>query len=193
MEYLRSIYLDVNAVPTPLAVKAKQGDKVCRKLAITLLQDGQPFTPTGVASYQFRVYKMDGNAVVLEGNGTAPPIQLSDGVYTVTLSEQCLAVVGRSPCDFVLIDSSGNVLSTANFYLDIMPMPDIASVIESSTEWQRLMDAIEQAEEFASIIAFRVNNGNFQYTTDGETWVTICAMADVMPSITDAQIDALFE
>lgn len=193
MEYLRSIYLDVNAVPTPLAVKAKQGDKVCRKLAITLLQDGQPYTPTGVSAYQFRVHKMDGNAVVLDGDGTAEPIVFDDGVYTVTLSEQCLAVAGRSPCDFVLIDSAGNVLSTANFYLDIMPMPDIASIIESSTEWQRLMDAIEQAEHYGDVCAFRVDNGNFQYTLDGTTWVTICPVSDFAGTITNSEIDALFE
>ena len=193
MDYLRDIYLDLNATPATLSVKAKQGDAVHRKLAIHLLQDGQPITPSGVASYQFRIHKMDGNAVVLEGDGTAAPIEVADGVHTVTLSEQCLAVAGRSPCDFVLKDSSGNALSTACFYLDIQPMPDIGSVIESSTEWKRLEDAIAQAESFASIIAFRVNGEDFQYTTDGSTWVTICQISDAMPSITDAQIDALFE
>ena len=173
MDYLRDIYLDLNATPATLSVKAKQGDAEHRKLAIHLLEDGQPTTPSGVASYQFRIHKMDGNAVVLEGDGTAAPIVASDGVYTVTLSEQCLAVAGRSPCDFVLKDSSGNVLSTACFYLDIMPMPDIGSVIESSTEWKRLEEAIADAEKFSSIIAFRVNGEDFQYTTDGTTWVTI--------------------
>lgn len=193
MDYLKSIFLDVNASPSCNPVKAKQGDAVHRKLAITLLQDGQEFTPTGVSSYQFRVHKMDGNAVILEGDGTAEPIVADNGVYTVTLSAQCLAVPGRSPCDFVLLDSSGNALSTANFYLDIMPMPDIASVIESSTEWQRLMDAIEQAEQYGSVAAFRTNDGNFQYTLDGETWITICPVSDFAGTITNAQIDALFE
>lgn len=192
MDYLKSIFLDVNASPCCNPVKAKQGDAVHRKLAIQLLQDGQPFTPTGVASYQFRVHKMDGNAVILEGDGSAAPIEVDDGVYTVTLSLQCLAVAGRSPCDFVLLDSSGNALSTATFYLDIMPMPDIGSVIESSTEWKRLMDAIADAETFASILAFRVYNGDFQYTIDGTTWVTICPASEFVDPITNSEIDALF-
>ena len=192
MDYIKSINLDLNAVPVPLFVKAKQGDAVHRKIAITLLMDGQPATISGVASYQFRVHKMDGNAVILDGDGSAAPIELSNSVYTVTLSEQCLAVAGRTPCDFVLLDSSGNALSTANFYLDIMPMPDIASVIESSTEWQRLMDAIEQAEHYGDVAAFRVDSGNFQYTLDGETWVTICPVSDFAGTITDSEIDALF-
>ena len=192
MDYIREMYLDLNATPATLSVKAKQGDAVHRKLAIHLLEDGQPTTPSGVASYQFRIHKMDGNAVVLEGDGTAAPIVADNGVYTVTLSEQCLAVAGRSPCDFVLLDSSGNALSTACFYLDIMPMPDIASVIASSTEWQRLMDAIADAEAFATIIAFRVNGEDFQYTVDGSTWVTMCQTSEIITPITEAQIRALF-
>lgn len=156
MEYLREIYLDLNATPATISVKAKQGDAVHRKLAINLLKDGQPVVPSDVAKYQFRLRKNDGNAVILESDGTVEPIVANEGVVTVTLSEQCLVIEGRSLCDLALLDASGNALSTATFYLDIMPMPDIGSVIESSTEWQRLMEAIKIAEAYQKVLALRV-------------------------------------
>lgn len=193
MEYLRSIYLDLNASPSALSVKAKQGDAVYRLLEINTMKDGQPYTPDGVASYQFRCLKPDGNAVVLEGTGSAAPIVAGSGVYTITLSEQCLAVAGPCWCDLAFLDSSGNTLSTATFCLAVMPMPDIGSLIPSSTEWQRLMDAIEEAEGVVAGLGFRVSNNYFQYTTDGENWTNICPVSDFTETITTAQIDALFE
>lgn len=193
MEYLRSIYLDLNASPSALSVKAKQGDAVYRLLEISTTKDGQPYTPDGVASYQFRCFKPDGNAVILEGTGAAAPIVAGSGVYTVTLSEQCLAVAGRCRCDLAFLDSSGNTLSTATFCLEVMPMPDIGSLVESSTEWERLMAAIQAAEDFSSVLSFRVQNGNFQYTADGTNWQTICPTSDFVDTITDSEIDALFE
>lgn len=192
MDYIRNFYLDVNAVENRTLIKAKQGDKALRLLGISLLKDGVDFTPTGVAKYQFRCSKPDGNAVVLESAGSAAPIVANNGVYTVTLSEQCLAVAGRCVCDFVMLDSSDNILSSSLFFLDVVPMPDIGSIIESSTEWQELMGAIHDAETFANIVAFRVNNGNFQYTVDGSTWVTICEASAFGDPITNSQIDALF-
>lgn len=192
MEYLKQISLDVGAAYNRLWVPAKQGDKVLRKLAITLLADGQAYTPDDVTAYQFRCAKPDDTAVVLESDGTAAPIVANNGVYTVTLSEQCLAVCGRCHCDFVLLDSSGDVLSTANFILDVIPMPDIGNLVDSSTEWERLEAAIEQAEQYGDVAAFRVDSGNFQYTLDGTTWVTICPVSDFAGTITEAQIRALF-
>ena len=192
MDYIRKFFLDLNAVENRTLIKAKQGDKALRLLGITLMKDGVPVTPSGVASYQFRCSKPDGNAVVLEGTGSAAPIVISDGECTITLSEQCLAVAGRCVCDLVMLDSSQNVLSSSVFFLDVVPMPDIGSIVDSTTEWQRLMDAIEQAEHYGDVAAFRVDSGNFQYTLDGETWVTICPVSDFAGTITDSEIDALF-
>lgn len=192
MDYVRSIYLDVNAQRNLSIVRAKQGDKVLRELAITLTEDGQTITPSGVAKYQFRCSKPDGNAVVLEGDGTAAPIAVSGAVITVTLSEQCLAVGGHCMCDLAMYDASGDILSTSNFILNVVPMPNIASIVDSTTEWQRLMDAIEAAEDFSSVLSFRVKDGYFQFTADGTTWQTICPTSDFVGAITNEEIDALF-
>lgn len=192
MDYTRSVYADVNASLNLCSVKAKQGDKTLRKLEVNILKDSVAYTPDSVSQYQFRCSKPDGNAVVLEGNGTAAPIVADGNIVTITLSEQCLVVAGRCMCDLAMYDSSGNILSTANFVLEVVPMPNIASIIESSTEWKRLQEAIEQAEGVVAGLDFRVSNDYFQYTTDGENWTNICPVSDFVGTITDSQIDALF-
>lgn len=191
-DYTRAVTLDVSADNNHQFIKAKQGDKILRKLAISLLKDGVPFIPSGVAKYSFRCAKPDGTAVVLEGTGSGAPIEASGGVYTVTMSEQCICVAGRVICDLAMEDSSGNVLSSADFILDVVPMPDIGQIVNSSTEWERLNEAIEQAENFSQILAFRTSGDYIQYTTDNSTWTNLCLISDIADPITTAQIDALW-
>lgn len=190
--YTKAVTLDVSAENNHRFIKAKQGDKLLRKLAISLLKDGVPFAPAEVTKYSFRCAKPDGTAVVLEGTGSGAPIEAAEGVYTITLSEQCLCVAGRVICDLAMEDSSGNVLSSADFILDVVPMPDIGQLIESSTEWQRLENAIKTAEEFSEILAFRVQGDYIQYTTDNSTWRNLCLVSDIAVPITTAEIDALW-
>ena len=129
---------------------------------------------------------------MLEGTGSGAPIEAAEGVYTITLSEQCLCVAGRVICDLAMEDSSGNVLSSADFILDVVPMPDIGQIVESSTEWERLENAIETAEEFSEILAFRVQDDYIQYTTDNSTWRNLCLVSDIVEPITTAEIDELW-
>lgn len=191
--YVGYISVDVNAENNYQFIKAKQGDQICRTLAISLLRDGIPFAPTGVSTYSFRAAKPDGNAVILESSGSSEPIIVNNGVCTVTLSEQCLAVAGRVVCDLAMEDSEGDILSSATFVMDVIPMPDLGSVIDSSTEWIRLQQAIDDAEVFATILAFRTVDGYIQYTVDGSTWTDLCPLSDVITSITTGQIDTLFD
>ena len=190
--YTKAVTLDVSAENNHQFIKAKQGDKLLRKLAISLLKDGTPFVPTGVAKYSFRCAKPDGTAVVLEGTGSGAPIEANGGIYTVTLSEQCLCVAGRVICDLAMEDSSGNTLSSADFILDVVPMPDIGQLVNSSTEWERLNAAIEAAENFSEILAFRTSGDYIQYTTDNSTWTNLCLISDIVVPITTAEIDGLW-
>ena len=193
MDYLKSFSLDVSADNNHQYIRAKQGDKVLRLLKINLLKDGVTYVPTGVAKYSFRCEKPDGTAVVLESAGSAAPI-VSDGEgsCTVTLSEQCLAVAGRVICDLAMEDSSGNVLSSAVFILNVIAMPNIGNLVNSSTEWERLNAAIEEAESFAEVLSFRVSGDYIQYTTDGTTWQNLCLVSDIMEPMTTTFIDNLF-
>lgn len=191
--YLKALTLDVSAENNHQYVNAKQGDAVYRLLSISLTKNGVAFAPTGVAKYMFRAAKPDGTAVVLEGTGSAAPIKVeNDGTYTVTLSEQCLAVAGRVICDFGLEDSSDNILSSANFILNVIAMPDVGNIVESSTEWERLMHAIEEAENFSEVLSFRVSGDYIQYSTDGSTWNNLCLVSDIVDPITTAEIDELW-
>lgn len=191
--YIRQFTLDVNAENNHQHVMAKQGDAVYRLLEISLLKDGVAFEPSGVTTYIFRCEKPDGTAVVLESTGSVAPITAEGGgVYTVTLADQCLAVAGRVICDLAMADSSGNILSSANFVLDVMKMPNIGQLVPSSTEWIRLTHAIEAAEAFAQILALRESNGWIQYTVDGSTWINLCELSDIVVPITTAEIDELW-
>lgn len=184
--YIRALKLDLNAQNNHQFVKAKQGDSDLRILAITLTEDGVPYDLTDISSASFRCAKPDGTAVILS-------ISPSDGIYMVTLTDQCMAVAGRAICDIVLEDSNQDMISTETFVLDVVPMPDLGLIIDSATEWERLNAAIEDAERFSQILAFRENGGYIQYTIDGTTWVNLCQLSSIITSITDAQIDALFE
>lgn len=192
-DYISKIELDVNAENNHKLIRAKQGDIVLRKVEITLLSDGVAFAPDGVAKVQFRVEKPDYTAVILESTDSTAPISGGSGVYVVTLSDQCLAAAGRAKCDLALLDSSGSVLSSANFFMDVVPMPNIGNIITSKTEYQALLDAIAAAENYADILAFRSNAGNIEYTTDNTNWTILCSLSSVVEGITDEEIDALFE
>lgn len=191
--YVKSISVDVNAEENYTMVKAKQGDKINRKLAITLKKDGANFTPSGVSEIWFRVEKPDSNIVIVKSTDSGSPISVSGNVYTVDLTEQCLTASGEAWCDIAFLDSDGNTLSSAAFVMKIIPMPNGDSA-RSSSAWtdlqnaidnietivqEQLQPAIDDAERFASILAFRVNNGYIQYSVDSETWINLMPSSSV--------------
>lgn len=170
MDYTKEILLDVNAVDNFKFVQAKQGDRLLRILNISLLKDGIPYDPSA-DHMQFRCQKSDGHAVVLTDEDTEYPVTYDDGVYTVTLTAQCLAAAGRATCDLALLDSDGGILSTATFILDIIPMPDAYNTLLSSDAYERLEEAMEQAEGFAAEKVDKPSDStpaNYVPTSDGE-------------------------
>lgn len=170
--YVKTITLDVNADQNYTIVKAKQGDKINRKIAITLKKDGANFTPTGVSEIWFRVEKPDKNIAIVKSTDSGNPISVSGNVYTVSLSEQCLTASGKAWCDLAFLDSSGNILSSCAFIMNIIPMPN-GNTAESTSEWTELQKAIDDAERFADIVAFRTSGNYIQYTVDGQTWTNL--------------------
>lgn len=176
--YVKTITLDVNADQNYTIVKAKQGDKINRKIAITLKKDGANFTPTGVSEIWFRVEKPDKNIAIVKSTDSGSPISVSGNVYTVSLSEQCLTASGKAWCDLAFLDSSGNTLSSCAFIMNIIPMPN-GNTAESISEWTDLQKAIDDAERFANIIAFRTSENYIQYTVDGESWANLMPVSSV--------------
>lgn len=187
--YVKTITLDVNADQNYTIVKAKQGDKINRKIAITLKKDGTNFTPTGVSEIWFRVEKPDKNIAIVKSTDSGNPISVSGNVYTVSLSEQCLTASGKAWCDLALLDSSGNTLSSCAFIMNIIPMPN-GNTAESISEWADLQEAIDDAERFADIVAFRTSGNYIQYTVDGQTWTNLVNVGAIGGDL-QTQIDEL--
>ena len=189
--YVKPITLDVNAEENYTMIKAKQGDKINRKIAITLKRDGSDFTPSGVSEMWFRVEKPDKNIVIVKSTDDGSPISANGNVYTVDLTEQCLTASGEAWCDIAFKDSSGNTLSSAAFILKIIPMPN-GDNVESSSAWMELQKAIDDAEGVAENLAFRTNGGYLQYTTDGETWNNVIKLSDIPAVVASEDIDAFY-
>ena len=93
-------------------VVMKQGDKGSRVLAVSLLQNKQPYEiPTGCTA-RIKYYKPDGNPVM---NDCA----LSGNEILVTYTEQMLAAAGVGKGEIVLL-KGGKELKSATYYTKIV-------------------------------------------------------------------------
>ena len=93
-------------------VVMKQGDKSSRILAVSLLQNKQPYEiPTGCTA-RIKYYKPDGNPVLND-------CTLSGNEILVTYTEQMLAAAGVGKGEIVLL-KDGKELKSATYYTKIV-------------------------------------------------------------------------
>lgn len=93
-------------------VAMKQGDKGSRILAVSLLQNKQPYEiPTGCTA-RIKYYKPDGNPVLND-------CTLSGNEILVTYTEQMLAAAGVGKGEIVLL-KGGKELKSATYYTKIV-------------------------------------------------------------------------
>ena len=93
-------------------VVMKQGDKGSRILAVSLLQNKQPYEiPTGCTA-RIKYYKPDGNPVLND-------CTLSGNEILVTYTEQMLAAAGVGKGEIVLL-KGGKELKSATYYTKIV-------------------------------------------------------------------------
>lgn len=93
-------------------VVMKQGDKGSRVLAVSLLQNKQPYEiPTGCTA-RIKYYKPDGNPVLND-------CTLSGNEILVTYTEQMLAAAGVGKGEIVLL-KNGKELKSATYYTKIV-------------------------------------------------------------------------
>ena len=93
-------------------VVMKQGDKGSRILAVSLLQNKQPYEiPTGCTA-RIKYYKRDGNPVLND-------CTLSGNEILVTYTEQMLAAAGVGKGEIVLL-KGGKELKSATYYTKIV-------------------------------------------------------------------------
>ena len=126
---------------TFVKVWAKQGDQETRFVEITPLTDGVVYTlPVGITA-RFQATKPDGTTIF--DNCT-----ISDGKITAELTAQTLAVAGYVIAEIGLYNGT-ELLSSATFYVDVKAAAYDANLPASSPEYNALVEALAEAEEFA--------------------------------------------
>lgn len=108
------IFLDVACENTPVVVFAVQNDGD-RVIAVTLLKNGTPYTPSGSSSAEYKIKRADGTGC--SGNAT---LTIGSKYTTVTfaLPTAALTVAGIARAE-VKLKTSGNYLTTEPFFINV--------------------------------------------------------------------------
>ena len=132
-KYMRKVYLTFDGEDSNKVIIVKQYD-TARELDIVMLKNDERMSiPTG-AKATFRALKPDGKSTFLRATIS------EDGVISVDLTDQTLAVAGVVRADVALEDAEGNTISTSAFALIVRPSP-MQRELQSENEWQEMQDA----------------------------------------------------
>ena len=142
--------------PKYIIINAKQYDSNSRNLLITCYNDSKRVVFSNTENSAFiRYTKPDGYGVFNKCEIT------DDGKVSIELTEQMLAACGTSLADVMIVDSSeseptiddegnlifvGNsyIISTMNFYVNVIENPLDSKQIESTYEFNALNDLLEK-------------------------------------------------
>lgn len=139
MEILQNITLDFARSTMPVTVFAKQYDKDTRKIEITPLNNGAPYSLESGVTARLQMTKPDKTTVI--NNAT-----ISSGKIVVTLSGQCLTAAGTAVAEIGLYKGS-TLLSSQIFYIDIQKGAYDEDAAESSDEYGALLEAFERVDQ----------------------------------------------
>lgn len=158
MDYTKEITLDLNPTGQMPMVRVKQGDASARFIKATLTKDDEQYIPESGITFLFREHKPDGHAVILdsafqdEETGRYLVVKNSDGTISIELVSQTTTAVGRCDCDLCLLKDD-TTISTISFVIDVVPAPDIATLIVSTDDFRTMNAAIQQATELMEGVA----------------------------------------
>lgn len=138
MEIKQSITLDFARGTMPVTVFAKQYDKDTRKIEITPLNNGSPYSIGSGITARLQMTKPDGTTVINNAS-------ISNGIITVTLTAQALAAAGTAVAEIGLYQGS-TLLSSQTFYIDVQKGAYDEDAPESSDEYNALVEALNAAE-----------------------------------------------
>lgn len=139
MTYTQEIILDLNPNSAYPIISAKQNDVDSRILLVHYTKDGAEYKVSRNNSVALRLRKPDMHVVFNDCTIN------DDGTVSVTLSQQCLAIAGRAYADLVEFNSSGQMLSTTSFIINIQASPNVmGSDAVSSDEFLYLKSFIDQ-------------------------------------------------
>ena len=138
MEIKQSITLDFARSTMPITVFAKQYDKDTRKIEISPLNNGSPYSIGSGITARLQMTKPDGHTVINNAS-------ISNGIITVTLTAQALTAAGTAVAEIGLYQGA-TLLSSQIFYIDIQKGAYDENAPESSDEYNALIDALNTTE-----------------------------------------------
>ena len=146
MEITTSITLDLATPSFPPQVSAVQYDSDTRYIAITITDNGSPWTiPTGVIGI-VNIEKPDGTVCFYEYDADNNPAVTFDGnVATCLLVPQTLTVPGEAYCDLSLYNADSQKITTFYFRLAIQPAAVPDNTITSTNYYNILTQEIAAA------------------------------------------------
>ena len=125
-------------------VFAKQGDQETRFVEVIPFDNGQAYTLTGGITARVGATKPDGTTVLDD-------CTISGGKIYVELTAQMLAVAGILTAEVQLYDGT-ELLSTQIFYVKVKESAYDVNAPESSDEYNSLVNALAEAEEFLEMV-----------------------------------------
>lgn len=138
------INLDFAKDPSKEYVWAKQGDQETRFVEVIPFDNGQAYTLTGGITARVGATKPDGTTVLDD-------CTISGGHIIVELTAQMLAVAGILVAEVQLYDGT-ELLSSQIFYVKVKESAYDVNAPESSDEYNSLVNALAEAEEFLEMV-----------------------------------------
>lgn len=199
MNVTSKIAVDLTRANIGARVNAVQGDGSTRSVDITLLADGNPWTPPGGVEAAI-AYKHPGGTKGLYNllaDGTAA-ISISGNVATVILAPQMLTVSGTVQASLVFNDAQLNRLTTFPFAVSVASNPSVgAQKTEDYIRLQWLEDKLDEYlkkyEDEATVqrIVNEYLSANPPTVTESDPTVPAWAKQPQKPTYTAAEVGAL--
>lgn len=149
MEILQSITLDFARSTMPVNVFAKQYDKDTRKVEITPLNNGVPYSLESGITARLQMTKRDGTTVINDA-------VISGSKIIVTLTGQCLTSAGTAIAEIGLYKGS-TLLTSQTFYIDVQRGAYDENAPKSSDEYGALVEAMTELNELTNAIGIRLD------------------------------------
>lgn len=169
-------------------VVMKQGDKGSRILAVSLLQNKQPYEiPTGCTA-RIKYYKPDGNPVLND-------CTMSGNEILVTYTEQMLAAAGVGKGEIVLL-KNGKELKSATYYTKIVETVYKTEGLTSDKEFlsvATVLNDMDQAAQKATAEAKIAEAAAATATEKAQAATTAAGAADKAKANADAATKAANE
>ncbi len=165
MKILSNISLDFARNTMPITLFAKQFDNDTREIVITPLDRGQPYILEDGITARLQIKKPDDTQVI---NDAA----IAGGKITAELTQQALAASGLATAEIGLYKGE-TLLTSQTFYIDIMPAAYDPEKVESTDEYNSLLQATAAAEKA---------------TAEAEKWKNVTADIEAVAPESDPEI-----